>query len=226
MSCGYLHKIARTLGVSYKRIKTLNPSYKGRVAVVVKGCGNPKGSMLSANSDIWSLIWEAELHQQPQQLHQKQQDILENVRVTKVKGHSTQEDVDKGLLTIEEAIGNSFADMAARAGAHWAKLPHHEVSHIQEIDNMAWLVQARIIAVAIRCMESHTTRPKSRSIEVAQEEVPQEEPEVATPLLLRHHFRTQGPGHVCNYCRMYSSKKDIEQHLDAPLQPERWPSWA
>ena len=38
------------------------------------------------------------------------------VRVTKVKGHATEANVDQGLVTIEDRLGNAEADTAADLG--------------------------------------------------------------------------------------------------------------
>ena len=54
---------------------------------------------------------------------------LQAIRITKTKGHATQEHIDKGLSTPAQALGNSMADKTASLGQD-----HHTRSLVSYIE--------------------------------------------------------------------------------------------
>ena len=69
-----------------------------------------------AHKDLWQQL--------SQELASRRSD---GTRLTKVKGHATNEDVDRGRVLLEDKTGNDGADALARAGAVCHEAPHELV---------------------------------------------------------------------------------------------------
>ena len=61
---------------------------------------------MQADGDLWELAWQAVLERGP-----------DAQKVSKVKGHATQQHIDEGLATAEQKEGNDWADTYADKGA-------------------------------------------------------------------------------------------------------------
>ena len=66
---------------------------------------------MQTDGDLWEIFWGAILMRGPG-----------SVRITWVKGHATEDDIAKGISSIELRYGNDQADLAATAGTN-AHLP-------------------------------------------------------------------------------------------------------
>ena len=75
---------------------------------------------LQTDGDLWEAYWRA--------LRSRGS---KSIKVTKVKGHATKEQVEEGKVRIEDKIGNDKADLAATAGVD---------EHVQWLRELtAWL---------------------------------------------------------------------------------------
>ena len=61
----------------------------------------------------------------------------------KVKAHCTSLDIDKGIITYHQLLGNSLADTWAGKGAELCEVPDTKVSINNWSDATAWLLHDR-----------------------------------------------------------------------------------
>ena len=69
------------------------------------------------------------------------------VRTTKVKAHSTKEDVLSGAVTWQDYAGNALADAYADSAADKASVPQSVLAGFDVVDTAALKVQRRLVAI-------------------------------------------------------------------------------
>ena len=102
---------------------------------VDKACRRRPDSFLAGHGDLWDRYWNAVENREG------------NVRISKVKAHATQEDLDRGVVSWDWYAGNAMADKLAVEGASRAALPAAIIMEFQATDSMAWQVQSRLTAI-------------------------------------------------------------------------------
>ena len=102
--------------------------------------------------DLWELFWEC---------WGAAYELGWIVVLFKVKSHTTDEDLARGIITWEHKIGNGFADTWAGYAAEINQGDENRKQLISWIDATAWIVQSRIMAVC-QFLDSHKAdeRPK------------------------------------------------------------------
>ena len=104
--------------------------------------------LVSAQGDIWALIFEAIARRGS------------TVNIYKVKAHADVYDVVSGLITPIQLYGNYAADAAAESGAEFCQVPDAFAEQVKHYDMLVWRICRRIAAIHmyISTKSSHRAR--------------------------------------------------------------------
>jgi len=109
---------------------------------VVLGTTNKAKTLKTNNVDLWTQYWEV-----VEQLHHP--DIT--IKIQKVKGHATEEDIRQGIITKEHAWGNTVADEWAKTAASRhlvvGTITQDARQRVTLCDRWATLIQKRALAI-------------------------------------------------------------------------------
>ena len=102
------------------------------------------GLLLTTNGDLWERYFAANINKE--------------VNVSKVKSHSSDDQLITGFISWEDMVGNSYADKLANEGAARAALPAAVLLEYDSTDLLANQVQGRLTAI----VTAGTTRERDR----------------------------------------------------------------
>ena len=94
-----------------------------------------------------------------------------SVTVFKVKAHAEYADLLLENLTGRQFAGNCLADSFAKEGAKLGKVDNQQAKVVEKIDQMAWLVQDRLVATAQSAMEKERNLSTAESNKLRRMEV-------------------------------------------------------
>ena len=153
------------------------------------------------------------------------QDTL-TLEVFKVKAHLDVSHVARELITLEDLLGNRAADMAAERAANACQLPGDEVERVLRLENLAWKVQRRLIAMTKAAVQASPVRPKAVQ-EPEAEPQPQSKPKLAIleSIQAKHQQAIDSSGHtlhinvvkaICSRCNQQCLLRNLGQWLQQP----------
>ena len=95
-----------------------------------------------SHADLWSQLWRA------------LQDRAGYIRVRQVHSHATAEELRTACVDAFDYIVNELADKAAGMGAKLNQVRASIHGYIDRTDAKAWLIQARLVCVAVAASEA------------------------------------------------------------------------
>ena len=138
-----------------------------------------------------------------------------NIIFNKVKAHTDEEDIIKGIITREQRVGNDHADTYAKLGAKIDEISDLDINLISWIDATAWLVQKRLLKACE--LSLHYTK---------KEEAPVPMPRTTmfdTLHGLGHELIVVGKRDHCNRCITNWHKDDRRSIIDrGRCNPDMW----
>ena len=115
--------------------------------------GKPQQMRNRENDDMWDIFWD---------LWEGCINAGWTFNVHKVKSHTDQAHIEAGILTIAQQEGNGVADHWAKEGAKINQIPDERSRIIDWIDATTWIVQKRLLAIAMNCQSKKS--PKKEAI--------------------------------------------------------------
>jgi len=122
---------------------------------VVDGYHRGKDSTIhGSNGDLWVRLWAACAAR-----------ACGEVKLTKVKAHTSQADEDTGLITRFHREGNEYSDKYAGLGAQLNQVPQECIDRVHAVDLKAKWVIRRLLAINMACVKLY---PNSKPVAVKQ----------------------------------------------------------
>ena len=141
---------------------------QGYVIAVSKLLSGNHTSSIKDNTDLWSRV----LHK----LHRRQRFI----KISWIKGHATQEDIQKGTSSLQHQIGNNAADLLANAGSAMIALPNLILQGHLLKRHIVIAIQAMLLACYTKRQEARQDSALETAIERQLEGEPTEGPSEAS----------------------------------------------
>ncbi len=111
------------------------------------------------HADLWLRYWDA----------CEAKDL--QIRITKVKAHSSVDDVKLGQISLEDFAGNTYADKFANAGAEAVQIPDGKLTAYDNVDALTWKIQSRLAAIITAAPTKEANRAEVELMKAAKQEL-------------------------------------------------------